>query len=269
MDLGALMKKIFLLLGILVACLATWGSVIVAYASDTHSVVLTPTPTVQPTATVKVINDKPATPAPEVVQSVIFQGSSTKPEIALTFDDGPNPVFTGPILNILSSNHVHATFFCVGENARDYPEMVARENSEGHVVGNHTWTHPDLTKASDATIEKELTDTSSVIQSDSGVSPVLFRPPYGAINTAVKTQAQQLHLTPVLWNIDTQDWSLPGTDAIVRSVLDHAGNGDIVLMHDGGGDRSQTVAALPQIIAGLHQRGFTLVTVSQLINDMR
>ncbi|WP_160145813.1 polysaccharide deacetylase family protein [Dictyobacter aurantiacus] len=263
------MKKIFLLLGILVACLATWGSVIVAYASNTPAVVLTPTPTVQSTATVKIIDDKLATPAPEVAQSVIFQGSSTKPEIALTFDDGPNPVFTGPILDILGSNHVHATFFCVGENARDYPEMVARENREGNIVGNHTWDHADLTQASDTMIQNELVDTNKVIQSDSGVAPVLFRPPYGAINTAVKAQAQQLHLTPVLWNIDTQDWSRPGTDAIVHAVLDNAGNGDIVLMHDGGGDRSQTVAALPQIIAGLQQRGFTLVTVPQLINDMQ
>ncbi|GHO86607.1 oligosaccharide deacetylase [Dictyobacter formicarum] len=264
------------MLGILIASLATWGSVVVVYASDVHPVVLssTPvvlssTPTVQPTATVKVINDKPATPAPDVVQSVIFQGSSTKPEIALTFDDGPNPVFTGPILNILQSNHVHATFFCVGENARDYPDMVAQENNAGHVVGNHTWNHPDLTQASDMVINKELVDTNNVIQSDSGVTPVLFRPPYGAINATVKAHAQQLHLTPVLWNIDTQDWSRPGTAAIVHAVLDHAGNGDIVLMHDGGGDRSQTVAALPQIIAGLQQRGFTLVTVPQLIKDMQ
>lgn len=265
------MKKIFLLLGILIACLAIWGSVVVAYASDTHPVVLSLTPTVQPAAKAKtkVIDDKPATPAPEVVQSVIFQGNTAKPEIALTFDDGPNPVFTGQILNILQLNHVHATFFCIGENARDYPDMVAQENNAGHVVGNHTWDHSDLTQVSDMVINKELVDTNSIIQSDSGVTPVLFRPPYGAINETVKTQAQQLHLTPVLWNVDTQDWSRPGTAAIVHAVLDHAGNGDIVLMHDGGGDRSQTVAALPQIIAGLQQQGFTLVTVPQLIKDMQ
>ncbi|GCE19101.1 polysaccharide deacetylase family protein [Dictyobacter kobayashii] len=257
------------MLGILIACLATWGSVVVAYASEAHPVVLSVTPTAIPTVASKVINDQLATPAPNVVQSVVFQGSTTRPEIALTFDDGPNPVFTGPVLSTLQQYHVHATFFCVGENARDYPDMVAQEHAQGNIVGNHTWTHPDLTKASDAEIQKELIDTNNIIQSDTGVTPTLFRPPYGAINTTVKQQAQQLHLTPVLWNIDTQDWTRPGTSAIVHAVLDHASNGDIILMHDGGGDRSQTVAALPQIIAGLQQQGFTLVTVPQLINDMQ
>lgn len=263
------MKKIFFLLSILIICLAAWGSVVVVYASEAHPVVLHVTPTVQPKATPKVIVDKPATPASDVVDDVVFQGSANKPEIALTFDDGPNPAATGQVLSILQQYKIHATFFCIGENVQNYPGLVAQEMDQGNVVGNHTWDHPDLTTATVSQIQSELTSTNHIIQEQTGVAPTLVRPPYGAINGTVKEQIAQLHETPILWSIDTEDWSLPGTPAIVSAVLDHAGNGDIVLMHDGGGVRTQTIAALPQIIQGLQQRGFTLVTVPQLLQDMQ
>ncbi|GCE26757.1 hypothetical protein KDA_22410 [Dictyobacter alpinus] len=260
------MKKIILLLAVLIACLAGWGSVIVVYASEAHPVALLATPTVQVTPTVKIINDKLATPAPEVVGQVFSQGNSDKPEIALTFDDGPNPAATQQVLDILKRYHVHATFFCIGENVQSYPALVAQEQADGNIVGNHTWNHPDLTKASVTEVQKQLMDTNSELKSATGTTPTLFRPPYGAIDAAVKQQAAQQHLQPVLWDIDTQDWSMPGTRSIVNAVLDHAGNGDVVLMHDGGGDRTQTIAALPQIIEGLQQKGFNLVTIPQLMN---
>jgi peptidoglycan/xylan/chitin deacetylase (PgdA/CDA1 family) len=117
-------------------------------------------------------------------------------------------------------------------------------------------------------VQTQINKTSTLIQQTIGVQPTLFRPPYGAINASVKSQAAQMNLTPVLWDIDTQDWTLPGSDAIVNAVVGQAGNGDIILMHDGGGDRSQTVAALPRIIQGLRERGLQMVTVPQLIHDM-
>lgn len=260
------MKTTILLLLILIVCLAGWGSVIVVYADKASPVASAATTKIVVTPTPKIINDKPATPAPEVLPQVVFQGSSSKPEIALTFDDGPNPTATQQVLDILKHYHVHATFFCIGENVRDYPALVSQEQADGHIVGNHTWNHPDLTTVSVPVIQQQLTDTSAVLKNAAGVTPTLFRPPYGAINKTVQQQANQQHLQPVLWSIDTQDWSMPGTGAIVHAVLDHAGNGDIVLMHDGGGNRTQTIEALPQIIEGLQQQGFTLVTVPQLIN---
>ncbi len=266
------MKKIMLLLIILIIAVTALGSVVVVYASSPQvASLITPTPspivpTVQPTA-LPTIADTVATVAPQVKNSVVFQGSSNLPEVALTFDDGPS-MYTPQILSILQANSIHATFFCVGEWVSYYPNYVQQEYSQGNVVGNHTWDHPDLTTLSSADVQTQINKTSTLIQQTIGVQPTLFRPPYGAINASVKSQAAQMNLTPVLWDIDTQDWTLPGSDAIVNAVVGQAGNGDIILMHDGGGDRSQTVAALPRIIQGLRERGLQMVTVPQLIHDM-
>ena len=266
------MKKIALLLIILIVAVVAWGSVIVVYASSPTALVSlvapTPTPIVPtPLPTQRAILDSPATVAPQVKESVVSQGSSSLPEVALTFDDGPS-IYTPQVLSTLQANSVHATFFCVGEWVSYYPNYVQQEYSAGNVVANHTWDHPDLTTLSSVSVQTQISKTSALIQQTIGVQPTLFRPPYGAINDSVKGQVAQINLTPVLWSIDTQDWTKPGSNAIVNAVVGQAGNGDIVLMHDGGGDRSQTVAALPRIIKGLRDHGLQMVTVPQLIHDM-
>jgi peptidoglycan/xylan/chitin deacetylase (PgdA/CDA1 family) len=181
--------------------------------------------------------------------------------IALTFDDGPS-AFTARILNVLQQNGVHATFFCIGQQVQTRPGIVREVSEAGNVIGNHSWSHADLTLLTPNQVTWQLSSTSTAILQATGISPTLFRPPYGAINAMVTGTAAQLGLSPVLWNIDTLDWTRPGVNAIVRSVLDHAINGSIVLMHDGGGDRSETIQALPQIISGLRQRGFAFVTAT-------
>jgi len=198
----------------------------------------------------------------------VYRGNPELPEIALTFDDGPSSVYTAQILAILKREGVSATFFVIGSNASHYPELVAQEVQQGHVVGNHTWSHANLKNLSSAAVRNELQGTSSEIYADTGVYPVVFRPPGGNFNSSVQAIAASLGLSTVLWNVDPRDWSRPGSDAIIKTVLNTTHNGSIILLHDGGGDRSQTVAALPTIIATLVQRGFQFVTIPQMIHHL-
>lgn len=186
-------------------------------------------------------------------------------EIALTFDDGPSPVYTPQVLSILQRYKVHATFFCIGEWVQLYPSLVQETFRAGNVIGDHTWSHPDLTRLSAYAVRWQLRSASAAIQYAIGSPLVLFRPPYGATDATVVSVASQLGLLQILWTVDPRDWSRPGVDAIVTNVLSHVTNGSIILMHDGGGDRSETVLALPLIISTLLQRGFTFVTVPQLL----
>lgn len=181
--------------------------------------------------------------------------------IALTFDDGPDAVFTPQVLRLLRQYRVRATFFCIGRQVQRYPYLLQQMYQAGEVIGNHTWSHPNLTRLSSDAIQQQLRSTSLIIQQTIGVPPEIFRPPYGATNARVRGIAAQLGLQQIMWTIDTRDWRQPGVRAIVNAVLTNAKNGSIVIMHDGGGDRSQTVQALPQIITGLQQRGFTYVVV--------
>lgn len=264
---GMIMKKITFMLIVLIMGVVAWGSVVVTYASSPHTTMVQPTPTAEPTQ--QTIADTPATVEPQLKNSVISQGDSNLPEVALTFDDGPSDAYTPQVLSILQQKNVHATFFCIGEQVQDEPDLVQQEYSAGHIVGNHSWSHPDLTTLSPSDVQTQLGKTSAAIQQAMGVLPTLFRPPYGAISESVKDQIADRGMTSVLWSVDTEDWQMPGSDAIVKTVLDQAENGAIILMHDGGGDRSQTVDALPTIIQSLQQRGLQLVTAQQLINDMK
>lgn len=184
---------------------------------------------------------------------------SYSPVIALTFDDGPSLAFTPQILGVLEQYGVSATFFCDGQQVQSYPGLVQQMSQAGETIGNHGWNHSDLTRLSPDMIRGQLRSTSIAIQRATGISPTLFRPPYGDTNGVVSSIASQLGMYQILWTIDSRDWQRPGAGAIVSTVLTNARSGSIVLMHDGGGDRSQTVQALPQIIVGLRQRGFTFV----------
>jgi peptidoglycan/xylan/chitin deacetylase (PgdA/CDA1 family) len=198
----------------------------------------------------------------------VFYGNTRLPEIALTFDDGPNPVYTPQVLAVLQAYNIKATFFDVGYLVKEYPNIVRQEFLQGHSIGNHSWSHPELTRFSATGILSQLVSTSDAIQSVTGSRPTIFRPPYGLFNRIVFAQALQQNLSTTLWNNEARDWTTPGVNVIVRRILNLARYGGIILLHDGGGFRAQTVAALPIIITALKQRGFTFVTIPQLLYDM-
>jgi peptidoglycan-N-acetylglucosamine deacetylase len=198
----------------------------------------------------------------------LFNGNTHLPEIALTFDDGPNPFYTPQVLAILQKYGVKATFFDVGYLVADYPNIVRQEYNQGNIVANHSWSHPVLTYLSAQAIQSQLTSTTNAIQAAIGVRPTFFRPPYGAINNAVLAQARHLGYTTVLWDGSAGDWKLPGVGVIISMLLSYARNGAILLLHDGGGNRAQTVAALPTIITTLENRGYKFVTIQQLVDDL-
>jgi peptidoglycan-N-acetylglucosamine deacetylase len=198
----------------------------------------------------------------------VYYGNPHVPEIALTFDDGPNPVYTLQILAILQAYNVKATFFDVGYLVKDFPNIVRQEFLQGHTIGNHSWSHPQLTRLSASGIYSQLVSTSDAIQSVTGKRPTIFRPPYGSFNRIVLSQALRLNLSTIIWNNEAHDWATPGTNVIAWRILNLARYGGIILLHDGGGFRAQTVAALPIIITTLRQRGFTFVTIPQLLHDI-
>ncbi|MCD7444707.1 polysaccharide deacetylase family protein [Streptomyces lincolnensis] len=178
--------------------------------------------------------------------------------IALTFDDGPAAPETATLLTSLAQYRARATFFTVGQNVAAHPELVRAEARAGHEVGNHSWNHPDLTKLTPSQIASQLNRTSAAIKAATGKAPTLFRPPYGAINAQVKSATT---LSPVLWDVDTEDWKYRDEDKVARTVIAKAQRNDVVLMHD---IHPTSVAAVPQILRTLTDRGYHFVTVSHL-----
>ena len=185
--------------------------------------------------------------------------------VALTFDDGPNPTDTPRVLRILKRMHVHATFFTIGYLAQRYPDLVQREHRMGMVVGDHSWDHPTNPPMKDlpeTVITSEIRKAADAL-SAAGVSSTLFRPPGGSYSDQVVALAKELGMRVVLWSVDPQDWrNGVTTKQIVKTVLSNVRPGSIVLMHDGGGDQSATVRALPKIIRGIRKKHLKLVTIS-------
>jgi len=196
----------------------------------------------------------------------VTSGGAQGDEVALTFDDGPGP-YTVQLVDTLSALHVKATFFAIGEEERYFSAGTLAELRAGDVVGDHTETHPMMARLSTHEQHEELFEQILRIQLLGGPTPRLFRPPYGSFNTTTFKQLRALHLLMVLWSDDTSDYTKPGVAAIVQSALAGAHPGAIILMHDAGGDRSETIAALPAIIAGLRRRGLHPVTVPRLLLD--
>jgi cellulose synthase/poly-beta-1,6-N-acetylglucosamine synthase-like glycosyltransferase/peptidoglycan/xylan/chitin deacetylase (PgdA/CDA1 family)/spore germination protein YaaH len=216
--------------------------------------------------------------------SYVVQRTGDRPGLlALTFDDGPDPRWTPAILDILKRENVPATFFIIGKNGQSYPDLVRRVVNEGHEIGNHTFTHPNLGEIPGSLTELELNATQRLIESLVGRSTVLLRPPYFGDAEADKPQevepallAQKLGYIVVGLRIDPDDWQLPVTaDQIVQRTVDRATDtnpetrGEIILLHDAGGDRSATVAALPRLIEELKGKGFKFVPVSELAGATR
>ncbi|MGW8190826.1 glycosyltransferase [Sphingomonas hankookensis] len=220
-----------------------------------------------------------ALPTPYVVQRT---GSADPKAIALTFDDGPDATWTPPILDALEKAGVPATFFVVGENALEHPALLQRIVADGDEIGNHSYTHPNLATTGKRTTKLELNATQRLIQAYTGRSTTLFRAPYfGDAEPTTMDEiapallAQDLGYTVVGLHVDPNDWQRPGTDAIVRQVVEQVEDAsadssrNVVLLHDGGGDRQQTVEALPQIVAILKAKGYHFVTASQLVGVSR
>lgn len=188
-------------------------------------------------------------------------------KIALTFDDGPHQRYTAEILDILADEKVPATFFVVGSNAKKYPDLIKREISEGHEIGNHTDSHMFLKKQPRRVIDREIIDAETALYEISDYRPKLLRPPGGLYDRVVCAAAQEYDYTMILWTVDTRDWAHTPSERIVQSVIDTVKSGDIILMHDYIVGESPTPAALREIIPRLKKKGFSFVTVSELINS--
>jgi peptidoglycan/xylan/chitin deacetylase (PgdA/CDA1 family) len=187
-------------------------------------------------------------------------------EIALTFDDGPGP-YTPQILSILNRDGVPATFFEVGVLERYFYGSTAAIVADGDVIGDHTEGHAAMSRLSVAGQRRQLLSDAQAVQRRGARFPRLFRPPYGMWNRTTLALLHRYRMLMVLWTVDTNDYRRPGVNAIVSAALAGARPGAIILLHDAGGDRSQTVQALPRIIAGLRRRGYRMVTVPRLLLD--
>ncbi|MDR3478679.1 MAG: polysaccharide deacetylase family protein [Gammaproteobacteria bacterium] len=182
----------------------------------------------------------------------------TKPlkgTVALTFDDGPTEIYTPQILAILKKYNIKATFFMVGVNAKNHPDLVRQVLAEGHAVNNHSLTHPMLTKLNNEQLIKEVNMPAVIINNIIGQKPLCLRYPFGASNQHVRDVIRQYGMAPVPMGFNSFDYNRPGTDKIVSWVLKNAYSGQVILMHDGFAKREQTVEALPRIIEGIKKKG--------------
>jgi peptidoglycan-N-acetylglucosamine deacetylase len=197
-------------------------------------------------------------------QPFIRSGGSERREVALTFDDGPGP-YTPLLLDRLTRLHAPATLFEIGFMIRYFHASLIRELRMGDVIGDHTETHPRMALLSSAAQRQQILDQAEWLHKYGAPFPRLWRPPYGSYDAATLQVLRRLHMLMVLWTVDTDDYLRPGVAAIVHRALAGARPGAIILMHDAGGNRTQTIAAVPLIVRALRKRGYRLVTIPQLI----
>lgn len=199
---------------------------------------------------------------------IFFKNGSRKEKlIALTFDDGPHPKETNEILDVLDKYNVKGTFFVVGKHATWYSKPLIRASKEGHEIGNHTFSHPDISNLSNDDIKKEMKDCEDTLVKLTGKKPTLFRPPYGSYSEDELSQiAKESGYKIILWTtIDARDWTNPPAAQISNEIINKVQNGDIILLHDYGTEN--TVKALNVIIPTMTQKGYRFVTVSELISE--
>jgi len=191
-------------------------------------------------------------------------------EVALTFDDGPwrNPP-TSAFLDVLERKHAVATFFEIGDQISPYDPGGALERrmlADGDMIGDHSWSHPDVAALPPAKQRQQLLSTAAAIEHHThGFVPCLWRPPYGEMSRSLVSLARSLGFLTIMWDVDPRDWSLPGVDAIYNTVVSTAHNGSIIIQHVGGGPRSETLAALPREIDALRRKGYQFVTVTGML----
>ena len=218
-----------------------------------------PEPAASPTAPAEVA--PPATPPPP---QITWSEVHVKGEyIAMTFDDGPSAKLTPHLLDILKERNMHVTFFVVGQNAKEHPEILRRAVAEGHDIANHSWSHPDLKKMSDEAVRSELNRTKDAIVAAIGKAPEFMRPPYGSLS---KAQSRWVHddlgYKIILWDVDPLDWKRPGPAIVEQRILADTRPGSIILSHD---IHPGTVEAMPDTFDKLLAKGFKFVTVKELL----
>ncbi len=195
---------------------------------------------------------------------VYASGADSSKQIALTFDDGPHPVYTDRILDVLGKYGVRATFFAIGQNVEYYPEPFARLVAEGHSVGGHTYSHGHIKGMTQQRLQEEFMKSRKVFEKF-GVTPRLFRPPEGVCDEKVIEISAKESCEIILWRVDTGDWRSPSKEHIVETVLNHVKGGEIILMHDYVAGKSNTPDALEVLLPELLSRGYEFVTVEELI----
>ena len=208
-----------------------------------------------------------STDVPSNFQGIVISEAKLPPEkkvIALTFDDGPWPNTTAKVLDILKKNRIKSTFFVVGQNVKNYPDLTKQIVADGHIIANHTWHHWYHQMNAQAAAY-EVANTTDIIYQTTVVRTSLFRPPGGIMNNGVAAYAKNNKYAVIIWSADSMDYSRPAVPRLMNNIFREAKPGGIVLMHDGGGDRSNTVKALPEIISRFRKQGYEFVTVPELL----
>ncbi|MBE9259102.1 polysaccharide deacetylase family protein [Dolichospermum sp. LEGE 00246] len=208
-----------------------------------------------------------STDVPSNFQGIVISEAKLPPGkkvIALTFDDGPWPSSTAKVLDILKKNNIKGTFFVVGQNVKNYPDLTKRVVTDGHIIANHTW-HHWYHHMNAQTAAYEVANTTDIIYKTTGIKTSLFRPPGGNMRNGVAAYAKSNKYAVIMWSSDSMDYSRPGVPRLINNIFREAKPGGIVLMHDGGGDRSHTVKALPEIISKFRKQGYEFVTVPELL----
>ena len=220
----------------------------------------------QPPAVSGATNTVRAAPPSATAKVTFSQVNVDGPYIAMTFDDGPSGGSTNNtnrLLDLAARKHIKLTFFLIGENAAHYPQLVQRELAEGHQVGNHSYTHPDLARMSDDAVRAEIQKTQDAIINASGYKPVVMRPPYGALTARQRLWvSHDFGFKIILWDVDPLDWRNPGSSVVAQRIIAGTRPGSIILSHD---IHSGTVDAMPQVFDTLLAKGYKFVTVSELL----
>lgn len=220
-------------------------------------------------------------PSNQLFGKTVVSGPSDERVVALTYDDGPNPPYTNRILDVLSREGVHATFFLVGRAVAAYPAVAKREVRDGHAVGNHSWGHEHLIMMDPQQVRASLNRTDAAIYKATGQHPRLMRPPYGSRDWIVLDEARRLGYTPVMWSVPlARDWEYPPAQVIANRVLPYVGDGSIIVLHDGNRgiqcgrathtaqhvcDRSSDIEATRIIVESLKKQGYRFVTIPELL----
>src|SRR3989440_5011502 len=239
----------------------TLGALVLLLAQASFAQETKPTAPAEKPSAAPVKPKAPATPTepPITFNSVHVDG----PFIALTFDDGPNATLTPKLLDLLAARHLKATFFVVGQNAADHPEILKRAVREGHEIANHSWSHPNLGKMSDEGVRRELQKTDDAIVAAIGKRPTLMRPPYGSITARQKKWIhEEFGYRIIIWDVDPLDWKRPGPSVVTARILKETKAGSIVLSHD---IHPPTIEAMPATFDQLMRKGFKSVTVTELL----
>lgn len=249
----------------------------IGYAADsTNSDITVATPTIQSD------NDRedlPATSRPlnlkdlrkKYPETFKFQGPHVH-QVALTFDDVPDPRFTPKVLDQLKRQGVKATFFVVGHRAKKHPELLRRIHEEGHVIGNHSYSHPQFKRRTVKQFQTEIKKTEKIIEQIVGYKPKLIRPPYGEINEAQLKWAQRNGYRVVNWNVDSLDWKGLNKEQVKKNIMKGINPGAIILQHAGGGSSSTldgTIQAIPEIVQAIRKRGYRFVTLPELLRTKK